>query len=127
MDACGRARRPPYGPTGRGKASRLAASDRVDFDAGPSGHSGDLDRGSGRTVRAEAPRENHIYVGEFSEIGHEHGQVRTRVGRSDRPDSSMKTISRRSAAHIFLGAGHVLRFQARTASSLRSMARRSGF
>jgi hypothetical protein len=28
-------------------------------------------------------------------------QVRTRVGRSDRPDSSMKTISRRWAAHFF--------------------------
>jgi hypothetical protein len=28
-------------------------------------------------------------------------EVRTRVGRSDRPDSSMKTISRRSAAHLF--------------------------
>jgi hypothetical protein len=28
-------------------------------------------------------------------------QVRTRVGRSDNPDSSMKTISLRSAAHFF--------------------------
>ena len=28
-------------------------------------------------------------------------QVRTRVGRSDSPDSSMKTISRRSATHFF--------------------------
>jgi hypothetical protein len=28
-------------------------------------------------------------------------QVRTRVGRSDKPDSSMKTISLRSAAHFF--------------------------
>jgi hypothetical protein len=28
-------------------------------------------------------------------------QVRTRVGRSDRPDSSMKTISRLWAAHFF--------------------------
>lgn len=28
-------------------------------------------------------------------------QVRTRVGRSDSPDSSMKTISRRSARHFF--------------------------
>jgi hypothetical protein len=28
-------------------------------------------------------------------------QVLTRVGRSDSPDSSMKTISRRSAAHFF--------------------------
>ena len=28
-------------------------------------------------------------------------QVLTRVGRSDKPDSSMKTISRRSVAHFF--------------------------
>jgi len=35
-------------------------------------------------------------------------QILTRVGRSDNPDSSMKTISRRSAAHLFFERGQGL-------------------
>jgi len=48
--------------------------------------------------------------------------VLARQGLSDKPDSSMKTITRPCRAAIFLVLGHLLAFHVRTARSSRSRA-----
>ena len=54
----------------------------------------------------------------------ERAQVRTRVGRSLRPDSSMKTMSRRRAWQFFLRAGQESRSDAEPGFSLTALALR---